>query len=74
MEMEMEWLIGLGIMFGFALAMNYMTFKNMNGFVAYILMFNAFVVWANLLPMWTLIACIVALTLTTYFTVSERGI
>jgi len=62
-----EWMLGIGIMFGLALVMTILTFNNLSCFFVWLTIFNAFVVWAGLLPLWTLILCIVILTVVIYF-------
>ncbi|MFX1501188.1 MAG: hypothetical protein ACFFDH_09525 [Promethearchaeota archaeon] len=52
---SIEWIIGLGIMFGLALVFTLLTFRNVESFIIYLLMFNAFVVWADMLDLWTLV-------------------
>ena len=57
----MEWILGIGIMFGLAFVLTFITERNMVSFIAWLTVFNAFVVWAGLLELWTLILCIVFL-------------
>lgn len=56
-------LLGIGIMFGFALLFTYLTYRTMGAFLVWLTIFNAFVVWSGLLPLWTLILCIIFLTI-----------
>ena len=60
------WIIGISLMFGLALVLNYYTFESLIGFFAFLTLFNAFVVWADLLPFWTIILNIVVLTYLMY--------
>ena len=53
-------------MFGLALILNYYTFESLIGFFVFLTLFNAFVVWADLLPFWTIILNIVVLTYLMY--------
>lgn len=67
-----EWILGVGIMFGLAFVMTTLTFNSMSCFFIWLTIFNAFVVWAGLLPLWTLILCIVILTTVIYFEMSDK--
>lgn len=58
----MEWILGIGIMFGLAFVLTTITNKNMLSFLAWLTVFCGIVVWAGLLELWTLILCIVFLT------------
>lgn len=68
-----EWILGVGIMFGLAFIMTTLTFTNMSCFFVWLTIFDAFVVWAGLLPLWTLILCIVILTVIIYFEINDKG-
>jgi hypothetical protein len=61
-----EWMIALGLMFGLAFVMNLITFNNMSSFFIWLTIFNAIVVWGNLLPLWTLVLCLILLTVVIY--------
>lgn len=67
-----EWMLGLGIMFGLALIMNLVTVNNLSSFFIWLTIFNAFVVWGGLLPLWTLVLCIVILTLVIYSEINKK--
>lgn len=69
-----EWLLGLGIMFGLAMIMNLMTFKNLISFFIFLNIFNAFMVWANMLPLWSLILNLIVLTLIVFFQFKSQGV
>lgn len=70
-----EWLIGLGLMFGLALIMNIMTgFKSLMGFFLFLNIFNGFMVWANMLPLWTLVLNLIVLTLIIFFQFKSQGV
>jgi len=56
-----EWLIGLGLMFGFGLTLSYLTDELDKTFFGYMTMMNAFVVWMELLPLWTLVISLLIL-------------
>lgn len=63
----MEWLLGAGIMFGLAIVMSFITKKTTVSFLAWLFIFNGFVVASELLPLWTLILTLVVLTISVYF-------
>ena len=67
-----EWMLGIGIMFGLAFVMTVLTFSNIICFFIWLTIFNAFVVWAGLLPLWTLILCIIILTTVIFFEMNKR--
>ena len=68
-----EWVFGISIMFGLALVLNYYTIDNIKGFFVFLVFFNAFVVYAYLLPYWTLILNIVVLTFIMYFELKNQS-
>ena len=69
-----EWLLGVGIMFGLSMIMNIMTFKNLIAFFIFLNIFNAFVAWADLLPLWTLVLNLIILTLIVFFQFKSQGV
>lgn len=69
-----DWILGVSIMFGLALVLNYYTIDNIKGFFVFLTFFNAFVVFANLLPYWTLILNIVVLCFIMYVELSKKGV
>ena len=71
-DMSYEWIIGISLMFGLALVLNHYTFEDMKGFFVFLTLFNAFVVWGDLLPYWTLILNIIILTFVMYFEVNSK--
>lgn len=72
---DYSWLLGLAIMFGLALVLNSMTFKDMKGFFVFLTVFNALVVYGNLLPLWSLILNLILLVIILYNEINQkRGI
>lgn len=67
-----EWILGLGIMFGLAFLMNQLTYKDMDTFFIYLTIFNAFMVWCELLPLWTLIISLIILTVIIYLEIKNK--
>ena len=70
----MEWIIGLGLMFALALIMSMATFKNLMSFFIFLNIFNAFMVWAAMLPLWTLVMDLIVLTLIIFFQFKSQGV
>lgn len=72
---EYNWLIGLALMFGLALVMNKFTFESSAGFIIFLTIFNAFVVYADLLPLWSLVLSLIVFSIVIYQELSnEKGI
>ncbi len=68
-----DWIIGLGLMFGLALVFNSLIFENLEGFIIFLTLFCAFVVYADLLPLWVLVFNIIILTITIYYEINKKG-
>lgn len=69
-----DWLFGLGLMFGLAMALSYYTSQDLKGFFIFLTVFNAFVVYGNLLPYWTLILNLIILCFIMYVEISKKGV
>lgn len=54
-------IIGLSITFGLALALTYLTYKDIETFFCFLTIFCGFSVWSALLPLWSLVLCIIVL-------------
>lgn len=67
-----DWIIGIGLMFGLALVLNFMIFENLEGFIVFLTLISAFVVWADLLPLWVLILNVILLTISVYYEVNKK--
>lgn len=67
-----DWIIGIGLMFGLALVLNFMIFENLEGFIVFLTLISAFVVWADLLPLWVLILNVIFLTISVYYEVNKK--
>lgn len=61
-------------MFGLALVLTHYTSQDLKGFMMFLTLFNAFVVWGDLLPYWTLILNIVILCFIMYLELSKKGV
>lgn len=68
-----DWIFGIALMFGLAMVLNYMTFKSMEGFFVFLTFFNIFVVYADLLPMWSVILNIIILSFVMYNQFNKKG-
>lgn len=53
--MEMSSLFGISIAFGLALLFTVYTFRTLNSFLIWLMIFLSFVIWSGLLPLWVLI-------------------
>jgi len=62
-----EWVIGLGLAFGLAFTLDYLTFKDIKGFFIFLTIFVGFMVWANMLELWSLVMCLIVLTVLMIF-------
>jgi len=72
---EYNWILGISIMFGLALVLNKITFESMSGFFVFLTIFNAFVVYGGLLPLWSLILNLVSLIIIIYSEINQnRGL
>lgn len=67
-----EWILGISLMFGLAFVMNHYTFENPKGFFIFLTLFNAFFVYGELLPYWTLILNILVLTFIMYIELTKN--
>ena len=62
----MEWILGVGIMFGLAFVLTIMSKKTSSAFAIWLLFFNIFVVLGGLLPIWTLYLCIILMVIAVF--------
>lgn len=69
-----DWIIGLALMFGLALVLNKFTFESLAGFFIFLTIFNGFVVYANLLPLWSLILNLVILSIVIYNELTNKEV
>lgn len=68
-----EWILGLGLMFGLAFFLNCLTYNEMDSFLIFLTIFDAFMVWCQLLPLWTLIVCLIITTIIIYLEIKSKG-
>ena len=62
-----NWIIGVGLMFGLAYLMYYLLgHDNLREYMIWVTVFNAFTVLGGLLPLWTLILCLVLISVIFY--------
>jgi hypothetical protein len=69
-----EWMLGLGIMFGFSFLMTVLTFDSFSSFFIWLTIFSAVVVWAGLLELWVLILCLIILGVVIYLEINDKGV
>ena len=58
-----DWILGMAIMFGLALILTVMTYRDLETFFIFLTIFCGFVVWGGLLDLWVLVLCLVILAL-----------
>lgn len=68
-----EWILGLGLCFGLSFLLTMITEKSSLGFLVYFVMFNAFVVWADLLELYTLVASFTVLIIVIFIRLRNRS-
>lgn len=69
-----EWVLGVGIAFGLAFMLNYITFNRLSSFFVFLTIFIAFMVWAEMLPLWSLVVCIMLLTIIIFLQMKSQGV
>lgn len=68
----MEWIMGLGLMFGLAIVMSLFTAQYSVSFSVWLFIFNGFVVAGGLLPLWTLILTLILFVVSIYLDIKSR--
>lgn len=68
-----DWLLGVGLIFGFALFLMFLIKTDMKGFFLLATLIDVFVVYAGLLDAWTLIAFLIVDVFIIYYS-RRRGI
>lgn len=73
--MPLSWIFGLAIMFGLTFVMSYLTDESLNSFFIWLCIFNGFIIWGGLLPLWTFFLSIIVLTISIYLqiTMNKNG-
>jgi len=69
---EFAWIIGLGISFGFALAITIILSKGYRTFLAYFMVIIGFCVFAELLDLWLLILMIIVNSVIIVITIKDK--
>lgn len=59
-------------MFGLAMSLNYLTFKDTKAFFIFLTLFNAIVVYGNLLPLWSLVLNFIIMTIIIYYEINKK--
>jgi len=60
--MDYQWLIGLGMIFGFGLGLTFLVDFSIETFLGFETLISAYVIWMEFLPLWILIINILVLT------------
>lgn len=63
MAIDVNWILGIAIMFALALVLTKLTFNDLESFFIWLTIFAGFVVWSGLLPLWILIICLIIMIL-----------
>jgi len=71
---DIDWVIGLGLMFGLALLFTIILKGDMNTFFGFTYIINGLVVWGGLLEGWTLILNTIFIIILLFLAVKGRGI
>lgn len=71
---DMNWIMGLSLMFALALIFSYLTYKDVETFFVFLTIFCGFMVWSGLVPLWVLIMCVIVLVLIIINNVNKRRI
>ena len=69
----MEWILGVGLMFGLALVMTMVKGGSAIHFLAWLMIFCGFVVSAGLLELWVLVLCLVVFTIALFIEFKNGG-
>lgn len=67
-----DWIIGLGVMFAMAYVMWHLTSDDFEDFFIWLTIFNGFVCWGGLLPLWTLILNLLIMSLILYNKMNKK--
>ena len=72
-EVDINWIIGLALIFSLSLFMSFMTDKDVETFFIFLTIFSAFAVWSGLLDLWILIVCLILLTVILIMNVKKNS-
>ena len=70
----LEWIIGIGLMFGLAFIFMFLTKKTVSSFFVWLVIFNGFMVWGDLLDLWTLVLTLIILVIVIYSEIKGNSI
>lgn len=73
MSTEIDWLIGLSVMFSLAMLMTVSSTKRIEGFFVWLTIFAGFVVWSGLIDLWILILLMIVLVILFFSNISKKG-
>lgn len=66
-------IIGLSLTFGLAIVLTYLTYKDIETFFCFLTIFDGFSVWSGLLPLWSLVLCLILLVFIVGNNIKKRG-
>lgn len=69
---DLETIIGVGLAFALAFLFNHLTFNSLHGFLCFLLFFNSFMVWGNLIPTWIMILNLISVLVSTIVKTKQR--
>ena len=70
----MDWIMGIGIAFGIALFLTYITYGDLESFVIWLTVAIGFMVFGGALPLWVLVLTIILLTIMVYLEFKSGGL
>lgn len=66
-------IFGISIMFGLAMVMTVISFKDIETFFIWLCIFSGFIVWIGFLPLWVLVGNILIVSLIVMNKIQKRG-
>lgn len=71
---DTNWIFGLAIMFGLAIVLTYLTYKDVETFFIFLTLFSGFAVLGGLIDLWILVVNIIVLVLIIANHIKKGGI
>jgi len=60
---EYDWMLAVGVIFGFSLLLTVMTYRNLASFIIFAMIISGFMVFTGLIDLWVLVLFIIIFTL-----------
>lgn len=60
---DYDWMLAVGIIFGFSLLLTAMTYRNLASFIIFAMIISGFMVFTGLIELWVLVLFIIIFTL-----------